>query len=96
MVKWNCEETFQWLRKTVGAMYDDFQERLAHLKVEFIRVIPACFLKENENREISPMSHSLFVFIRIVADLASILMVACIEFLFFIRRRSANRISPKQ
>lgn len=33
VVKWNCEDTFQWLRKTVGATYDDFQERLAHLRV---------------------------------------------------------------
>lgn len=33
VVKWNAEETFQWLRRTVGATYDDFQERLTHLKV---------------------------------------------------------------
>ncbi|EEB18306.1 Phosphorylated CTD-interacting factor, putative [Pediculus humanus corporis] len=32
VVKWNAEETFQWLRRTVGATYDDFQERLSHLK----------------------------------------------------------------
>lgn len=32
IVKWNAEETFQWLRKTVGASYEDFQDRLAHLK----------------------------------------------------------------
>ncbi|XP_046385814.1 mRNA (2'-O-methyladenosine-N(6)-)-methyltransferase [Ischnura elegans] len=32
IVKWNVEDTFQWLRKTVGANYDDFQDRLAHLK----------------------------------------------------------------
>lgn len=32
IVKWNTEETFQWLRKTVGASYEDFQDRLAHLK----------------------------------------------------------------
>lgn len=25
VVKWNVDETFQWLRKTVGATYDDFQ-----------------------------------------------------------------------
>lgn len=73
MVKWNCEETFQWLRKTVGAMYDDFQERLAHLKVEFSRVIPACFLKKNKNKhEIPAMSYYFFVFVRIVAELASV------------------------
>ena len=35
IVKWNVEDTFQWLRRTVGATYDDFQERLAHLKVSF-------------------------------------------------------------
>lgn len=34
VVKWNCEDTFQWLRKTIGATYDDFQERLAHLKTQ--------------------------------------------------------------
>lgn len=32
IVKWNAEETFQWLRKTVGASYEDFQDRLCHLK----------------------------------------------------------------
>ncbi|XP_050438194.1 mRNA (2'-O-methyladenosine-N(6)-)-methyltransferase [Adelges cooleyi] len=32
VVKWNTEETLQWLRKTVGANYTDFQERLNHLK----------------------------------------------------------------
>nr|CAG4644616.1 EOG090X02BU [Leptodora kindtii] len=32
IVKWNVEDTFQWLRRTVGATYDDFQERLGHLK----------------------------------------------------------------
>ena len=32
VVKWNAEETFQWLRRTVGASYEDFQDRLAHLK----------------------------------------------------------------
>ncbi|XP_044750647.1 mRNA (2'-O-methyladenosine-N(6)-)-methyltransferase [Coccinella septempunctata] len=32
VVKWNVDETFQWLRKTVGATYDDFQDRLAHLR----------------------------------------------------------------
>jgi len=33
VVKWNTEDTLQWLRKTVGATYVDFQERLNHLKV---------------------------------------------------------------
>lgn len=32
VVKWNAEETFQWLRRTVGASYEDFQDRLGHLK----------------------------------------------------------------
>lgn len=36
VVKWNTEDTFQWLRRTVGATYDDFQDRLAHLKVCFL------------------------------------------------------------
>lgn len=34
VVKWNAEDTFLWLRKTVGATYDDFQERLNHLKTQ--------------------------------------------------------------
>lgn len=34
VVKWNAEDTFTWLRKTVGATYDDFQERLNHLKTQ--------------------------------------------------------------
>jgi hypothetical protein len=33
IVKWNVEDTFQWLRRTVGATFDDYMERLAHLKV---------------------------------------------------------------
>lgn len=32
VVTWNTDDTFQWLRRTVGATYDDFQDRLAHLK----------------------------------------------------------------
>ncbi|XP_037068647.1 mRNA (2'-O-methyladenosine-N(6)-)-methyltransferase-like, partial [Pollicipes pollicipes] len=32
IIKWNVEETFTWLRRTVGASFDDFQERLTHLK----------------------------------------------------------------
>lgn len=32
VVKWQAEDTFQWLRRTVGATYEDFQERLNHLK----------------------------------------------------------------
>lgn len=32
IVKWNVDETFQWLRRTVGATYDDYQDRLGHLK----------------------------------------------------------------
>ena len=34
IVKWNVEDTFQWLRRTVGATFDDYMERLAHLKVK--------------------------------------------------------------
>ncbi|XP_025418257.1 phosphorylated CTD-interacting factor 1 isoform X2 [Sipha flava] len=34
VVKWNTEDTLQWLRKTVGATYSDFQERLNHLKAQ--------------------------------------------------------------
>ncbi|VVC46001.1 Hypothetical protein CINCED_3A025548 [Cinara cedri] len=34
VVKWNTEDTLQWLRKTVGATYVDFQERLNHLKAQ--------------------------------------------------------------
>lgn len=33
LVKWKVEETFSWLKSTVGAPYEAFQERLAHLKV---------------------------------------------------------------
>lgn len=32
IVKWNVEDAFQWLRKTLNATYDDYLERLAHLK----------------------------------------------------------------
>ena len=42
VVKWNVEETFQWLRRTVGATYDDFQDRLGHLKV-FISIEVNCY-----------------------------------------------------
>lgn len=34
IVKWNVDDTFSWLRRTVGANYDDFQERLSHLKTQ--------------------------------------------------------------
>ena len=36
VVKWNVEDTFNWLRRTVGANYEDFQERLQHLKVSVL------------------------------------------------------------
>lgn len=39
VVKWNTEDTLQWLRKTVGATYVDFQERLNHLKVNNLKTI---------------------------------------------------------
>ncbi|XP_013410780.1 phosphorylated CTD-interacting factor 1-like, partial [Lingula anatina] len=32
LVKWHAEDTFQWLRKQPNATYDDYLERLAHLK----------------------------------------------------------------
>lgn len=34
IVKWNVEDTFSWLRRTVGASYEDFHERLTHLKAQ--------------------------------------------------------------
>lgn len=39
IVKWNVEDTFQWLRRTVGATFDDYMERLAHLKVTLINCL---------------------------------------------------------
>ncbi|KAL1124160.1 hypothetical protein AAG570_001930 [Ranatra chinensis] len=32
VVKWNVDDTFNWLRRTVGSSFDDYQDRLAHLK----------------------------------------------------------------
>jgi len=32
IVKWNVEETFSWVRKQTNANYEDYLERLAHLK----------------------------------------------------------------
>uniref|UniRef100_A0A182Y9I3 Uncharacterized protein n=1 Tax=Anopheles stephensi TaxID=30069 RepID=A0A182Y9I3_ANOST len=32
IVKWNADEAYEWLRRTVGASYEDFQDRLAHLQ----------------------------------------------------------------
>lgn len=32
VVKWSVEDTFEWLRRTVGACYEDFQDRLEHLR----------------------------------------------------------------
>lgn len=32
IVKWNVEDTFQWIRKTLNASFDDYQERLRHLR----------------------------------------------------------------
>ncbi|KAK3085841.1 hypothetical protein FSP39_009480 [Pinctada imbricata] len=32
VVKWNVEDTFTWLRKQQNASYEDYLERLAHLK----------------------------------------------------------------
>ncbi|XP_050091266.1 mRNA (2'-O-methyladenosine-N(6)-)-methyltransferase [Anopheles aquasalis] len=32
IVKWNADDAYEWLRKTVGASYEDFQDRLTHLQ----------------------------------------------------------------
>ena len=32
IVKWNVEDAFEWIRKTLNATYDDYIERLEHLK----------------------------------------------------------------
>ncbi|XP_013792138.1 phosphorylated CTD-interacting factor 1-like, partial [Limulus polyphemus] len=32
IVKWNAEDAFQWIRRTLNASYDDYLERLAHLR----------------------------------------------------------------
>lgn len=32
IVKWNVEDTFQWIRKTLNASFEDYQERLRHLR----------------------------------------------------------------
>ncbi|XP_054164741.1 mRNA (2'-O-methyladenosine-N(6)-)-methyltransferase-like [Oppia nitens] len=32
IVKWNVEDAFQWIRKTLNATFEDYQQRLAHLK----------------------------------------------------------------
>lgn len=32
IVKWNSEDAFQWIRQTLNASYDDYLERLAHLR----------------------------------------------------------------
>lgn len=32
IVKWNVEDAFQWIRKTLNATFEDYQERLGHLK----------------------------------------------------------------
>nr|XP_040234550.2 mRNA (2'-O-methyladenosine-N(6)-)-methyltransferase [Anopheles coluzzii] len=32
IVKWNADEAYEWLRRTVGASYEDFQDRLTHLQ----------------------------------------------------------------
>lgn len=36
IVKWNTDSILEWLRKTVGATYIDFQERLNYLKVSIL------------------------------------------------------------
>src|SRR5699024_3159975 len=32
IVKWNVEDAFEWIRKTLNATYEDYIERLEHLK----------------------------------------------------------------
>ena len=32
IVKWNVEDAFQWIRKTLNATFEDYLERLSHLK----------------------------------------------------------------
>ncbi|XP_053669875.1 mRNA (2'-O-methyladenosine-N(6)-)-methyltransferase [Anopheles nili] len=32
IVKWNADDAYEWLRRTVGASYEDFQDRLTHLQ----------------------------------------------------------------
>ena len=38
IVKWNVEDTFQWLRRTVGASFDDFQVRGKFSRARWIRL----------------------------------------------------------
>lgn len=32
IVKWNVEDAFNWIRRTLNATFDDYQERLSHLR----------------------------------------------------------------
>lgn len=32
IVKWNVEDTFNWVKKMMNATYEDYLERLAHLR----------------------------------------------------------------
>lgn len=32
IVKWNVEDAFHWIRKTLNATFEDYQERLSHLR----------------------------------------------------------------
>lgn len=32
IVKWSVDEVFQWIRKTLNATFDDYEERLKHLR----------------------------------------------------------------
>ena len=57
IVKWNVEDTFSWLRRTVGANYDDFQERLQHIKVTYFSNISSRFLKTTFFADQLPTSH---------------------------------------
>lgn len=32
IIKWNCEDAFGWIRRTLNATFDDYQNRLYHLR----------------------------------------------------------------
>lgn len=34
IVKWSVEEAFQWIRKTLNATFEDYEERLKHLRTQ--------------------------------------------------------------
>lgn len=34
IVKWSVDEAFQWIRKTLNATFEDYEERLKHLRTQ--------------------------------------------------------------